>query len=208
MTKTFLLLPLLGLGLLTACAPSGTAGSSDEIKQLRADVDALKLEVFGDPLAKCEGDKVLSDISAYADSMANLPDADLESEAWHKSNGLRKEVTTTESGLQYTVVQPGHKDGPKPVGGELIKVNYHGTFIDGKTFDSAYDRGEPIEFPANGVIQGWVEAMGDMTACEARTLYVPGKLAYGDKGRGTIPPNATLIFNVQLLGIGSGGHNH
>jgi len=107
---------------------------------------------------------------------------------------------TTTSGLQYMVVQKGQGDA-KPELTNIVKVNYHGTFRDGEKFDSSYDRGEPIEFPANGVIKGWVEALGDMKTCEARTLYIPGDLAYGPNGRGSIPPNATLVFHVQLLGI-------
>jgi hypothetical protein len=207
MTKTFLLAGMATLALAACQAPTG--GQQGEIKQLRADVDALNLEVFGNPLAKCGADKILSGPADYAASLVGLPDAELESEAWHTSNGLRKDVVTTASGLQYTIVQKGNTEGPSPVGSEVIKVNYHGTFPNGEKFDSSYDRGEPIEFPANGVIKGWVEAMGTMKPCEARTLYVPGKLAYGDKGRGSIPENATLIFNVQLLAVGSDkGHNH
>lgn len=185
--------------LLAACQPTG--GQQADIKELRKDVDALKVEVFGDPLASCEDDKIFSGIAPYADTLLDLPDPDLEPEAWHTSNGLRQGVTTTDSGLQYTIVQQGKDGGPSPVGSQIIKVNYHGIFPDGKTFDSSYDRGQPIDFPANGVIQGWVEAMGGMKPCEARTLYIPGDLAYGPNGRGGIPPNATLLFHVQLLAV-------
>lgn len=175
---------------------------SAEVKKLRAEVDALKIAVYGDPLTTCYEDKVIEDISAYASTLEGLPDSELEPEVWHTSNGARGGVTTTDSGLQYTVVQEGDPKAHSPEGGQIIKVNYHGIFTNGEKFDSAYDRGAPAEFPANRVIAGWVEALGDMKVCEARTLYIPGKLAYGEKGReGAIPPNATLIFHVQLLGI-------
>jgi len=196
--KKHLILSAALLGLLSACTQTG--GGAD-VKELRKDVDALKLEVFGDPLLSCEDSRVLADISAYQDSISDIPEADLEPEVWHTSNGLRKGVVTTESGLQYTVVKAGNEGATSPVGSQLITVNYHGFYPNGETFDSSYDRQEPIEFPANGVIKGWIEAMGTMKPCEARTLYIPGNLAYGETGRGAIPPNATLLFHVQLLGI-------
>lgn len=181
---------------LTACQPNNA-----DIDALRADVDALKLEVFGDPLAVCPTDQELGDIAAYKDVLGELPDAELEPEEWHKQNAERDGVITLPSGLQYSVVQSGNPDAPSPVGSQKIKVNYHGFFRDGETFDSSYDRGSPIEFPANGVIQGWIEGLGKMKPCDAWTLYIPGDLAYGSRGRGSIPANATLLFHVQLLGV-------
>ena len=99
------------------------------------------------------------------------------------------------------MVQAGLDDGASPIGGEYVTVHYHGYFLDGNVFDSSYDRGETIDFPANGVIPGWVEALQDMKTCEARTLYIPGDLAYGKRGNRGIPPNATLLFNVQLIAV-------
>ncbi len=185
--------------MLSACQASTV--NQKEIDALRADVDALKLEVFGDPLATCPDDKHFADISAYAATLEGMPAADLEPGEWHKINGERSDVQTTPSGLQYTVVQEGTKDAPSPDGGEVVRVHYHGFFPNGDKFDSSYDRGEPSEFPANRVIRGWVEALADMKPCEARTLYIPGDLAYGEQGRPGIPANATLLFHVQMLGI-------
>ena len=184
---------------LSACQASTV--DQKEIDALKTDVEALKLEVFGDPLATCPDDKHLADISAYAASLEGLPGADLEPNEWHKLNGERAEVQTTPSGLQYVVVQEGTDGAPSPVGGEVVRVHYHGFFPNGDKFDSSYDRGEPSEFPANRVIRGWVEALTDMKPCEARTLYIPGDLAYGEQGRPGIPPNASLLFHVQMLGI-------
>lgn len=187
------ILPILAL---TACQADPA-----ELQALRADVDALKLEVFGDPLATCPETNHFADISAYEEVMGALPDAELEPEEWHKLNAERDGVVTLPSGLQYTVVQTGIADGPSPVGGQTVDVNYHGFFRDGTTFDSSYNRGESLEFPANGVIRGWVESLQQMKPCEARTLYVPSRLAYGEQGRGGIPANATLLFHVQLLSV-------
>ena len=180
--------------LLAGCEP----GATDP--ELRKEVDALNQEVFG---RKCKTDEIINDISVYKSTLEGLPDAELEPEVWHTSNGARGDVVTTECGLQYTIVKKGDPNKAKPVGSQMIKVNYHGFFPDGETFDSSYDRGEAIEFPANGVIKGWVEALADMSPCEARTLYIPGDLAYGPSGRGQIPPNATLLFHVQLLAVGN-----
>lgn len=181
---------------LTACQPN-----SAEIDTLRADVDNLKLEVFGDPLAVCPADQHLADISSYEAALGTLPDTELEPEEWHKQNAERDGVITLPSGLQYSVISSGNPEGPSPVGSQEIEVNYHGFFPNGEKFDSSYDRNAAISFPANGVIAGWIEALGSMKPCDAWTLYVPGDLAYGPRGRGSIPPNATLLFHVQLLGV-------
>lgn len=181
---------------LTACQAEPA-----DLRELRADVDALKLEVFGDPLATCPDASHIADITGYESTLAGLPDPELEPEEWHAANAERDGVITLPSGLQYSVAQDGLAAGPSPEGSQIVEVNYHGFFRDGNTFDSSYDRGQPLEFPVNGVIRGWVEALGQMKPCEARTLYVPGKLAYGEAGRGGIPSNATLLFHVQLLAV-------
>lgn len=181
---------------LSACQPGG---SDADVKELRQDVDALKLEVFGDPFATCPADKVLEDISAYASTLEGMPAANDDPEAWHLANGARKDVITTKSGLQYTVVQKGLDKASSPSGSQPVTLNYHGFFPDGTKFDSSYDRNDPIVHTANGFIKGWNEALEGMKPCEARTLYIPGDLAYGSKGRPSIPPNATLVFHMQLL---------
>lgn len=147
----------------------------------------------------CPDDKVLASPDDYKALVLPSPDGDFA--AWHKENSQRSDVTTTPSGLQYKVVQKGLKDGASPVGGELVTVHYHGYFPDGKVFDSSYKRGQTIDFPANAVIKGWVESLQAMKTCEARILYIPGDLAYGQQGRPGIPKNATLLFNVQLIAV-------
>lgn len=118
-----------------------------------------------------------------------------------KNNASADGVITTDSALQYKVVQEGLESGAKAAPGQGIAANYHGYFINGDVFDSSYQRGTPLSGPSNGFILGWNEALGDMKVCEARTLYINSDLAYGDNGRGGIPGGATLLFNMQLLAV-------
>ena len=114
-------------------------------------------------------------------------------------NGKREGVTMTDSGLQYEVLVAA--DGAKPGATDTVSTHYHGTLIDGKVFDSSVARGEPVSFPLNGVIRGWTEALQLMGVGSKWRLFIPPELAYGSQGRPGIPPNATLIFDVELLSI-------
>ena len=115
-------------------------------------------------------------------------------------NKKRPEVTTTDSGLQYEVLTAG--DGPIPKATDKVKTHYHGTLLDGSVFDSSVERGEPISFPVNGVIQGWQEALQLMPVGSKWKLFIPYSLAYGERGAGgMIGPYETLIFEIELLGI-------
>ena len=121
-------------------------------------------------------------------------------EQFLQENALRDEVKVTESGLQYEVLKQGK--GKKPTAESTVKVHYEGTLIDGTVFDSSYQRGEPIEFPLNGVIKGWTEGLQLMPVGSKYKLYIPYQLGYGERGAGgSIPPFATLIFTVELLEI-------
>lgn len=162
---------------------------------------AAPTDIADTGVTTCPQDKIISDVAAYDVAIKNLPDANLEFDAWHAANADRAGVKTTDSGVQYFVVQDGVADAASPDGGQVIEANYHGFFRNGDVFDSSYERGSPIEHNANGFIKGWNEMLADMKVCEARTLYVPGDLAYGPKGRGEIPPNATLLFHMQLLSV-------
>jgi len=117
-----------------------------------------------------------------------------------EENAKRAEITVTESGLQYEVLVAG--DGEKPLASSTVSTHYHGTLLDGTVFDSSYDRGQPAEFPVNGVIAGWTEALQMMPVGSKWRLHVPYNLAYGEQGAGgAIGPYATLIFDVELLAI-------
>jgi len=117
-----------------------------------------------------------------------------------EENRKKKDVVTTESGLQYLILKQG--DGPTPERTDKVKVHYRGTTIDGTEFDSSYKRGKPASFPVTGVIKGWIEALLLMNVGSKYKLYIPPELAYGQQGAGpNIGPNAVLIFEVELLGI-------
>ena len=104
------------------------------------------------------------------------------------------------SGLQYEVVKQGN--GAKPSATDRVRVHYTGTFLDGREFDSSVRRGEPAEFGVNQVIAGWTEALQMMPVGSRYRLFIPARLAYGERGAGqAIPPNAALIFDVELLDI-------
>jgi len=123
-----------------------------------------------------------------------------EGEAFLAANKKKDGVITLASGLQYKVITMGN--GPKPTATQKVKCNYRGTLIDGQEFDSSYKRGEPVEFPVNGVIKGWTEALQLMPVGSKWELFIPSNLAYGEGGAGQlIGPNATLVFEVELLSI-------
>ena len=116
-----------------------------------------------------------------------------------EQNGKREGVTTTASGLQYEVITEG--TGARPTADQTVTVHYEGTFLDGRVFDSSYQRGETISFPLRGVIAGWTEGLQYMSIGSKYKLYIPSQLGYGPQGVGPIGPNETLIFTVELLGI-------
>ena len=107
------------------------------------------------------------------------------------------DVTTTDSGLQYEILASGSGATPGPT--DTVSAHYHGTFEDGRVFDSSVDRGEPIDLPVNGVIAGWTEALQIMKEGDKWRLTVPPELGYGSNGVGPIPGNTTLVFEVELL---------
>ena len=115
-------------------------------------------------------------------------------------NGAKENVKTTDSGLQYEVITEGK--GAKPGKTDMVKVHYTGSLLNGQIFDSSVQRGEPAQFGVRQVIPGWTEALQMMSVGSKYKLYIPARLAYGENGAGDrIPPNATLIFEVELLDI-------
>jgi FKBP-type peptidyl-prolyl cis-trans isomerase len=114
-------------------------------------------------------------------------------------NKTKPGVKTTASGLQYKVMKEGN--GAQPKSSDTVTVNYRGTLTDGTEFDSSYKRGQPATFPVAGVIKGWTEALQLMKVGSKYQLFIPPDLAYGEQGRPGIPPNSTLIFEVELMNV-------
>lgn len=151
--------------------------------------------------------QALRDYQQKAKEAAEQKGKELEQKAadYAKQNATAEGVKTTESGLQYKVIQEG--TGATPAATDMVRVHYTGTLVNGEKFDSSYDRGEPAEFPVNGVIKGWTEALQLMKEGSKWQLVIPPALAYGANGTGPIPPNATLLFDVELIEVlkGSAG---
>lgn len=117
--------------------------------------------------------------------------------AYLAENKKKEGVKTTASGLQYKIVKAG--TGKKPTDNSKVSVHYEGKHLDGKVFDSSYERGEPANFPVNGVIKGWTEALKMMPVGSVWEVAIPSELAYGKNPRPGIPANSTLVFKVELL---------
>lgn len=123
-----------------------------------------------------------------------------EGQQWLAENAKRPEVKTTESGLQYEVMEEG--TGEKPTANSKVTVHYHGMLTDGTVFDSSVDRGQPATFGLNQVIKGWTEGLQLMSKGAKYKLYIPSDLGYGERGAGgAIGPNEVLVFEVELIEI-------
>ncbi|TAG31289.1 MAG: FKBP-type peptidyl-prolyl cis-trans isomerase [Verrucomicrobia bacterium] len=156
--------------------------------------DKFNPETFGPEIQRVLGGRQQV---AQAKAAAKAAGESAEFFAKLKSNS---NVLSTPSGLHYEVIAPGTDPKPKPT--DTVRVHYTGTLVDGTKFDSSVDRGEPAEFPLNGVIPGWTEGLQLVGAGGKLKLYIPSTLGYGEQGAGgTIPPNATLVFDVELLEI-------
>lgn len=157
-------------------------------------------------LTTAEAEKVRAEFGAMlqgkmaAKAVEQAKKNEAEGAAFLAANKDKAGVRSQPSGLQYQVLREGA--GPKPQPTDQVRVNYKGTTLDGKTFDSSYDRGEPVTFPLNQVIPGWTEGVGLMTVGSKFKFWIPSKLAYGPNGQPpSIGPNATLVFEVELLEI-------
>jgi len=147
-----------------------------------------------------------SDQEAFDTLLSSFTDRSREKELEAMEEAIRlideqwPDAVTTPSGLKYVVDKEGTGDAT-PLAGQSVTVHYTGKLIDGKKFDSSYDRGQPIEFTVGKgqVIKGWDEALLGMKKGEKRVLIIPSSLGYGPSGRGPIPPNATMIFDVELI---------
>jgi FKBP-type peptidyl-prolyl cis-trans isomerase len=137
---------------------------------------------------------------SYDKALAGGDKNAVASKEFLETNGKRKEVTTTATGLQYEVLKAG--TGAKPKATDTVKVHYHGTLTDGTVFDSSVQRGEPISFGLNQVIPGWTEGVQLMPTGSKYKFFIPSYLAYGDRGSPPkIPGHSALVFEVELLAI-------
>ncbi|ATC82443.1 MULTISPECIES: FKBP-type peptidyl-prolyl cis-trans isomerase [Pseudoalteromonas] len=153
---------------------------------------AFQVEI---PEIQAAFEKINEEIQARREEEAKVLSA--EGIAFLEENAKRPEITVTESGLQYEVLATG--EGEKPTAESTVRVDYHGTLINGTVFDSSYERGQPAEFPVGGVIKGWTEALQMMPVGTKWRIYVPHELAYGERGAGAaIAPFSTLVFDVEL----------
>jgi FKBP-type peptidyl-prolyl cis-trans isomerase len=136
---------------------------------------------------------------AEADRQAAAASNAAEGDKFLLENRVKEGVVVTDSGLQYKVIEMG--DGAKPSASDKVTVNYRGTLLNGEEFDSSYARNQPVSFQLDQVIPGWTEGLQLMPVGSKFMFYIPPNLAYGPAGGGPIGPNATLIFEVELLGI-------
>ncbi|HEY1026700.1 MAG TPA: FKBP-type peptidyl-prolyl cis-trans isomerase [Pseudomonas sp.] len=138
---------------------------------------------------------------AACQGQQKLPDQSAASRAFLEKTANEAGVQKLPSGVMYKVVREGPANGVRPQLSDEVKVHYEGKLVDGKVFDSSYERGQPAEFPVGGVIAGWVEALQLMGTGSKWRLHVPSELAYGAQGVGSIPPHSVLVFDVELLDI-------
>lgn len=188
--------------ILAACTASSDdvgAASSDDVPAL---VEGTPTVVEAKAEAVCQDEMVL-DLDDYP--AEDLPTTE-DYAQWHTENAERADVMQSDSGMQYKVIQAGLENGMTPRSGEEVVAMYHGYRTDGAVFDSSYERNLPFIFTTTRVIRGWTEAVENMKVCEARTLYLPADLAYGNRGAGAdIRPGDTLVFNMQLIRVNRTG---
>lgn len=182
-------------------------GKSMKSRNTDVDVDALAMainDVLGDKKSQMTDEDMKAAMQKLQQAMMAKQKEVAEGNkakgaAFLAENKKREGVKTTHSGMQYEILKAGTGAIPKPE--SRVKVHYKGTLIDGTEFDSSYKRKEPSEFGVKGVIRGWTEALTLMKTGAKWKIFVPSELAYGSRGRPSIPPNSALIFEVELLEI-------
>lgn len=140
-------------------------------------------------------------LSACAGQDGTAADQAAKSAAFMTQIAAKPGIHSLPSGVRYEIVKTGPANGPHPRPIDEVKVHYEGRLIDGKVFDSSYERGVPATFPLNQLIPAWIEAMQQMRPGDEWRLYVPPEQGYGAQGAGEIPPNSVLIFRIELLDV-------
>lgn len=187
-------------------------GRSLSAQEIEPDIDLLVQGLrdgLGDGPALMTEEEIQQTLQAFTDTMRAEIAEEREAQGQHNlqegeefltRNREQPGVEETDSGLQYEILEQG--TGPTPDETNQVRVHYEGALLDGTVFDSSYERGEPVVFPVNRVIPGWTEALQMMPVGSKWRLWIPATLAYGGEGAGDrIGPNATLVFEVELLGI-------
>jgi len=162
-------------------------------------LQGIKAQQAGETLMTLEEAQVALQAQQTQAAESQAAEAREAGKAYLAENAAREEVTTTDSGLQYEVLQEG--DGAKPTLEDTVSVHYVGTLLDGSEFDSSIARGEPTSFPLKGVIPGWTEGLQLMSVGSKYRFVIPAELAYGDRQAGPVGPGQTLTFEVELLEI-------
>lgn len=168
---------------------NGVSEAANDKSRLKKEEVGALLQELGQILKEAQGKKEATE------AIENLSAA----ENFLEENKAKDGVITLDSGLQYKVTTEGTGASPKAT--DKVKVHYSGTLLDGTVFDSSYKRGEPVEFPLNGVIKGWTEGIPTMKVGGKSTFYIHPNLGYGPRGNQSIPGNSILIFEVELLDI-------
>jgi FKBP-type peptidyl-prolyl cis-trans isomerase FklB len=184
-----------------------------QMSQTKDDIDLDKVivglkEAFAGKEPRMKKEEMMAAMQAFQTEMQAKQQAKMtemgsknakDGEAFLADNKKKDGVITLPSGLQYKVVTAGK--GASPKSSDTVVTHYRGSLIDGKVFDSSYERGEPVTFPVTGVIPGWTEALQKMKVGDKWQLFIPANLAYGEHGSGPIGPNSVLIFDIELLEI-------
>ncbi|MFN0274459.1 MAG: FKBP-type peptidyl-prolyl cis-trans isomerase [Chitinophagales bacterium] len=162
---------------------------------------AINQAFAGDTTVLMDNEKAMQYLNVYFQKMQiekskkNLE----EGKKFLEENGKKTGVITTASGLQYQVITEG--TGASPVDGDKVTVHYTGTLIDGTKFDSSYDSGQPLTYPINNFVKGWTEVLKLMKEGSKYKVWISSELGYGQQGNQRIPPNATLIFDMELIKV-------
>jgi FKBP-type peptidyl-prolyl cis-trans isomerase FklB len=172
-------------------------GEKESVSMENADREQMIQAFFAELNAKKQAEERETQGQGNAMAEANL----IKGQAFLAENAKVSGVKTLASGLQYKVIKAGDAKSASPTAASSVTVNYEGKLIDGKVFDSSYERGTPATFPVGGVIRGWTEILQLMHKGDKWEVYIPADLAYGAGGNGRIAPNETLIFIVELLEV-------
>ncbi len=189
----------------------------EQLKQIKDDIDLDTLtraidDTINDKAIEITDEQAMAIMQSFGERMQAKQVAEAaekgktnlaEGDAFFAENASKEGVQTTASGLQYKVITEG--TGAKPGPEDTVRVHYKGTLLNGETFDSSYDRGEPAQFALNQVVPGWQEGLQLMSVGGKYQFWIPAKLGYGEMGTGPIGPNQALVFEVELQDIVSGG---